>query len=176
MRTLMVMAVLCLVPLTAAAQCGYEGTARRLTPQFVADYDFDYEPPTRPRQTPQYFDGPSRQRPAERAPFERGPFDESIERLAQPRINVVINNGRGSDHGSVRGNDAELSYRAADLQTVLVEASTRQELLLQAEQAGVASRFERRFLDGLGLDDENELLVRLQTAAVLAKRGVKVGH
>lgn len=55
--------------------------------------------------------------------------------------------------------------------------STRQELLLQAEQAGVASRFERRFLDGLGLDDEAELLTRLETAAVLARRGVVTrGH
>ena len=40
--------------------------------------------------------------------------------------------------------------------------STRQQLLLDAEEAGVASRFDQRFLDGLGLDDENELLLRLE--------------
>ena len=40
--------------------------------------------------------------------------------------------------------------------------STRQQLLLDAEDAGVASRFDQRFLNGLGLDDENELLLRLE--------------
>lgn len=40
--------------------------------------------------------------------------------------------------------------------------SNRQLLLLQAERAGVASRFEARFLNGLSLSDELELLRRLR--------------
>lgn len=52
---------------------------------------------------------------------------------------------------------------------VVINVRTRQELLLEAERRGVASRFEPRFRDGLQFDDEVELRRRLLRVGVTVR-------
>lgn len=52
---------------------------------------------------------------------------------------------------------------------VVINVRSRQELLLEAERRGVASRFEPRFRDGLQFDDEVELRRRLLRVGVTVR-------
>ena len=73
-------------------------------------------------------------------------------RIAQPR--VVVQAGRGVNV-QVNGNNVRVDAQR-------LTAGRRASLLLQAERLGVASRFERRFQDGLSLGDEQELIRRIR--------------
>lgn len=81
-------------------------------------------------------------------------FRQRQVRVVQQQPQVVIQAGRGVNVQVNRNNVRVDAQR--------VTAGRRASLLLQAERLGVASRFERRFQDGLSLADEQELIKRIR--------------